>query len=184
MDSNAHSCLYGTDTNSRGEELELFLINYGLILENIGTKPTFRATRGDEVFETTIDVTITGHMTERIKNWRVLDDYNGSDHRTIRYQLNDVVTRKEKVRQWDGAKWDIFQQETNKCRLYHPVKVNEKKLDKMVECLYKVINIGLDKAAPEKLVKITNKDFYWYTEEHANIKKAVNRLYILSLIHI
>ena len=41
MDSNSHSVLYGLDTNARGEELESFIVNNALSVENIGTVPTF-----------------------------------------------------------------------------------------------------------------------------------------------
>ena len=41
MDSNAHSELYGRETNIRGEDLEQFIINNALFVENIGLTPTF-----------------------------------------------------------------------------------------------------------------------------------------------
>ena len=154
------------------------MFNYGLFIENIGTKPTFTAARETGMIETTIDVTLSARLNQRLTNWRVMEDYNGSDHRTIRFEMPEVKTRKEKVRLWDKTNWALFEEMMGKYKLYHPVNVNEKKIDKMVECLYLVLNKALDVASPKVVVKLKNKDFYWYSDEHREIKKKVNKLYI------
>ena len=45
IDSNAHSTLYGTKTNKRGEDFEDFILKNGLMVENVGVVPTFSAYR-------------------------------------------------------------------------------------------------------------------------------------------
>ena len=45
FDSNAHSQLYGPDTNERGNFFEEFILNNGLQVENKGNAPTFHAFR-------------------------------------------------------------------------------------------------------------------------------------------
>ena len=40
-DSNAYSTLYGPDMNHRGELMEEFILENGLMVENMGTTPTF-----------------------------------------------------------------------------------------------------------------------------------------------
>ena len=174
MDSNAHSTLYGVETNQRGEELEELLILNGVSIENIGTSPTFYSERNGEQISSTIDVTLSRGLSDQIWNWKVLDQYNGSDHRTITYTLNEVVRETEKRRIWEDVPWAEFQEEIGKYKLYHPARVNEKKLDKMVDSLYKVINKALDKVSPKRKVKINNKDFFWFSDEHREIKKKVN----------
>ena len=57
VDSNAHSVLYGDETNPRGEILEEFITVNGLEVSNMGRAPTFVA-RGTS---TVIDVTLTLH---------------------------------------------------------------------------------------------------------------------------
>ena len=56
MDSNSHSVLFGETTNKRGEELESFILSSGLMVENIGTEPTYNAHRSDMDIATCIDV--------------------------------------------------------------------------------------------------------------------------------
>ena len=181
MDSNAHSTMYGIETNQRGEELEEFLILNGLSIENTGTAPTYYIERDGNQFSSIIDVTLSRGLGDQMWNWRVKDEYNGSDHRTIAYSLREAECATEERRLWDNIDWREFQEEIGKYDLYHPAKVNEKKLDKMVDSLYKVINKALDKVSPKRKVKTVNRDFFWYTEELKDLKKKVNRLYIRYL---
>ena len=44
------------------------------------------------------------------------------------------------IRPWNATNWLQFKLDIGNYTLYHPVKINEKKLDKMVETLYKVID--------------------------------------------
>ena len=147
-DSNAHSTLYGNTTNTRGEALEELFIKYGLNIENIGLTPTFSANREDGVISSIIDITISRGLRGRIRNWRVDTEYNGSDHNTIRFELHGLDNTKVTARKWNSADWDAFTECLDKYRLYHPERINEKKLDKMVNCLYKVINSCLLYTSP------------------------------------
>ena len=45
--------------NKRGELLEEFILESGLLVENIGTTPTFATWRGNTFYESAIDVTLT-----------------------------------------------------------------------------------------------------------------------------
>ena len=85
------------------------------------------------------------------------------------------------IRLWDEVDWTKFCNKMKIRTYFLPKIMNEKKLDKMVESLYKNINDALDYAAP--LVKAKNKgrNFHWYTNEHAEISKAVNKLYIKAM---
>ena len=74
MDSNAHSTLYGKESNARGEELEELFIKYGILTENIGLTPTFSARREEGTINSIIDITLTRGLRGRIKNWRVDTD--------------------------------------------------------------------------------------------------------------
>ena len=144
MDSNAHSELYGVETNSRGEDLESFIINNALFVENVGTEPTFAAMRGERKIESIIDVTISRGLSNMIQDWRVSQEFNGSDHNTIEFTLKEKAREMEEIRLWDNANWLTFKMEMGKKRLFIPAQINNKKLDKMVDCLYKAINSSLD----------------------------------------
>ena len=133
MDSNAHSVLYGPDSNPRGEELENFILEHGLMVENVGMRPTFQAKRKTCTIATHIDVTLSRGLSGVIKSWEVNLDFNGSDHNTILFRLEDQCdTRREKVRVWDSTNWLFFKDELSKnARLLTiPDMLNEKKVVK------------------------------------------------------
>ena len=133
MDSNAHSVLYGPDSNPRGEELENFILEHGLMVENVGMRPTFQAKRKTCTIATHIDVTLSRGLSGVIKNWEVNLDFNGSDHNTILFRMEDQCdTRREKVRVWDSTNWLFFKDELSKnARLLTiPDMLNEKKVVK------------------------------------------------------
>ena len=67
MDSNAHSLLNCNDSNVRGEELEDFIIKNYLMVENLGSEPTFRVRRGEAQIESIIDITISRGLGSPIK---------------------------------------------------------------------------------------------------------------------
>ena len=62
MDSNAHSTLYGKETNKRGELLEDFIFTNGLEVKNVVGETTFVTTRGENTYRTCIDVTLARDM--------------------------------------------------------------------------------------------------------------------------
>ena len=82
LDSNAHSCLWGKETNRRGKLLEDVIASYGLNVENIGISPTFEARQTSTV----IDITLT-LQSPSILNWQVSTEATLSDHNAIRYEL-------------------------------------------------------------------------------------------------
>ena len=77
MDSNAHSVLWGEETNSKGEWLEEFILNTNLNIENQGKKPTFIGRQTSTI----IDITLTLNIVSN--NWKVTDEVTLSDHHTI-----------------------------------------------------------------------------------------------------
>ena len=83
MDSNCHSELFGLETNKRGEQLEDFIGQYNLKVENQGKKTTFQVAIGSSI----IDVTLTARLSVTIRNWRVNTNPNFSDHNTIKYEV-------------------------------------------------------------------------------------------------
>ena len=71
MDTNAHSTLYGPDSNARGERLEEFLLLAGLYIENRGQVPTFDVVRNGVRIQSCIDITVTKNLP-RFHNWNCL----------------------------------------------------------------------------------------------------------------
>ena len=177
VDSNAHSTLYGPDTNTRGASFEDFILSYGLNVENRGNAPTFEVRRGNNMVETHIDVSLTRGLTAQVQNWRVDREYNASDHNTIRFEVATTKPEPQLVRPWGKADWRKFSSLLSKADYGVPRDMSMKKLDKLVEKVYKLLKEALDEACP--LTKVTPRagKSHWANEKHDEGKAKVNKLY-------
>ena len=171
VDSNAHSLLYGPDTNARGTALEDFILQYGLKVENLGTAPTYEIQRGSKRVQTHIDVTLSRGLPICLENWRVNRNYNASDHDSIFFEISSSKQDPELVRPWSKADWTTFKRGLAGADYANPVDMSMKKLDKLVLKVYNILETELNKACP--LIKIvpTVKKAYWATDKHDNEKK-------------
>ena len=180
MDSNCHSTLFGPSDNSRGEELEDFIVSNGLLVENVGDKATFRTNRANILINTYIDVTLTFGLTESVRNWSVDQSFNGSDHATITFELDCPKKELDQIRNWKDGQWTRFGILADSKHLYLPRRVNNKKLDRMLHSFYKSINYALEEVCPKTSVLKSSRSFKWYTEVHKELSERVNKAYILS----
>ena len=108
IDSNAHSTMFGPTNNARGGDLEDFILQYGLRIENVGASPTFETRRGDKIIGTHIDVTLSRDLGSPIRQWRVNREYNASDHNTILFEITATKAEPEMIRPWAKADWPTF----------------------------------------------------------------------------
>ena len=129
FDCNAHSQLYGPDTNDRGKLFEEFILENGLNVENRGTTPTFHAFRGGEVIESFIDVTLTKNIIP-LMDWRVHShEFNGSDHHSITWALPLEQPTPRLIRPWSTAKWDVFKETVASIDIQTPQNFTAIKID-------------------------------------------------------
>lgn len=85
-DFNARSTAWGDRVcNIRGEDLSMLFDSLRLVIENVGSTPTFPRGLGSVV-----DVTAISETSHRqVRQWRVLDQvFNGSDHHYVQYLLD------------------------------------------------------------------------------------------------
>ena len=176
VDTNAHSQLYGPDTNKRGELLEEFIFTHGIFVENIGTIPTFEVYRQGQDIQTHIDATLTRGEVKVI-NWGVDQSYNASDHNTIRWEIPDEPPPVPLIRPWHKAKWDVFTKEMSKQTLEYPDIFTEKKLDRLTVRFTAAIRMSLDIACPLKEASKGKKKSDWYTEDLRLLANKVRRQY-------
>ena len=177
VDSNAHSGLYGTDTNARGNDFEDFVLQYGLNIENRGTIPTFEVPRGNKLVQTHIDVTLSRGLPSRVHGWRVDRKYNASDHNTIYFEVENNKTEPTLIRPWGKADWGLFTKTLAETEYGIPTDMSMKKLDKLVTRTYKAIDTALDKACPmtQHVPRVSESN--WATEKHSVGKHKVSELY-------
>ena len=102
IDSNAHSTLWGLETDSRGERIEEFILDHGLELENHGRRPTFVG-RGTE---TRIDITLSNEA--EVVDWHVMEEDFLSDHKAISFQMRLRMPNPRSFRPWTKADWGLF----------------------------------------------------------------------------
>ena len=95
-DTNCHSELFGPDTNKRGEKLDEFIFEYGLKVENIGMIPTFENARSASCIDATLTMGNIG-----VREWRVSQDFNGSDHRMITFCIDTNTEPRKSIRNWE-----------------------------------------------------------------------------------
>ena len=92
-DANSHHEVWGsTDINPRGESLLDFIMRTGLQILNRGKEPTFLDSRRQEVLDITI---CTRGLVGLVRDWRVSSEPSGSDHRQIRFTLDQIQIEKK-----------------------------------------------------------------------------------------
>ena len=176
-DTNAHSHFFGPDSNARGELLDLFLLSHGLVVENLGFHPTFHSRRNGRPVETHIDATFSKRVSE-LANWRVCEEFNGSDHYTIRFDLGVFTPLQKQIRPWAQADWPVFTTLLDK-DWPRPERMSMKKLDKLVDSTVSEIVAALDEACPLKLSRPPSDPAAWFTEEllqeHLRVRRQFRR---------
>ena len=177
VDSNAHSCLYGPDNNMRGDEMEDLIIQHGLRVENTGLVPTFETRRGPNLIQTHIDVTLTRDLHFDITDWRVSREYNASDHNTVLFEVAEETRHPQRIRPWSKADWTKFSYILKQAEYRVPEGMSMKKLDRLVERLYVILEEALDAACPTvEIIPKVGKD-HWSTEKHSVKKQKVTAAY-------
>ena len=177
IDTNAHSCLYGPDNNTRGDQFEDFVIEHGLQIINHGSAPTFETRRGNTDIQTHIDVTLARDLHFELSNWRVDRSYNASDHNTIRFEAPPTPTEPQEIRPWSSADWRAFSSALSDADYRIPSGISMKKLDRLTDRLYTVLEDALDTACPRTTVLPTIQGSHWATDKHTEAKKKVTNLY-------
>ena len=177
VDSNAHSSLYGPTTNARGNLFEDFILEHGLKVENNGSAPTFETRRGTRLIQTHIDVTLSRGLQTDIKDWRVCRDYNASDHNSILFQIECHRPEPELIRPWSKADWTLLRETLSEAAYNIPKDMSMKKLDRLVDRTYSILESALDAACPKVEINPSVGKAQWATAKHDAGKKKVNELY-------
>ena len=178
MDSNAHSELYGPETNARGVDFEEFIEQHTLTIENKGNTPTFHSFRRGRHNDTHIDVTLTKDFIP-LQNWRVHDTtYNGSDHHTITWDIPTSLPTPPMIRPWAKADWKLFTQIIADYDFHIPDNFTTFKTDKLLKRWYKVVQGALNEACPLRPARPTPTEMDWYGDDLHFLHKRVKRKYI------
>ena len=174
-DSNSHSVLFGPNDNERGRQLESFILEKGFWVENRGNTPTFQTIRA----ESFIDLTLSREV--EVKNWRVDTNYNASDHNTIRFEIEHILSiPPKKIRPWKQADWKLFSSKLSNDSFFIPERITRKKVDRMVGNLYGCLEAALDEACPMVTNKIKFKGSRWFSDKLTETKKKVRKQFNIA----
>ena len=125
--------------------------------------PTFETIKGNKPISTCIDATLSSGLDEKITNWRVDNNYNGSDHNTILFKLKLEMEDKKEERNWNAGQWILMKNYLAHETFYEPGVLTEKKLDRCFQQFYKKINRVLDQVCPKKKISTNIRANVWYT---------------------
>ncbi|XP_054745783.1 uncharacterized protein LOC129250173 [Anastrepha obliqua] len=95
-------------TNPRGQRIIDMAARLGLAVANVGNKATFRSPGCEGTIP---DITLVSESyASKIREWTVLEDYNGSDHQYITYCAGETNANATKCikssRKWNTSKLD------------------------------------------------------------------------------
>ena len=172
MDSNCHSELFGLETNKRGEQLEDFIAQYNLKVENQGKIPTFQAAIGTSI----IDVTLTSRISVTVKNWRVSTNPNFSDHNTIKYELQIEQVDLPPTRKWVKMDWHDFRYTLTAENIRIMESMTTNRLKKCLDQWYSQIHNEIDKHCPKRKNKSKDLNNPWWTSKLQNQRKELKSL--------
>ncbi len=154
-----HSILWGTESNARGEALEIYLFTHSLKLENVGCRPTFVA-RGTQ---TCIDVTISPNLSPlMIEGWEVSKAITMSDHRRIEFYLSLKSKPKRIDAPLGAVNWDDFTKTLRGIKVTYPKFITKRWIDVMAAKLEADIKKALHAACPVRRGKHkVNRPVHW-----------------------
>ncbi|XP_030746166.1 uncharacterized protein LOC115874994 [Sitophilus oryzae] len=156
-DANGHNEAWGsTDTNFRGELILHYLIGEGLVVNNIGSEPTFVTCNRKEVLDITVS---SNYLSNRISNWRVKE-------RTL------LQYRDPKCTDWEGYNRSLV-------HLLEPTiaKVRDRdEIDIAAEQLRCAIITAYSENCPLKTKK-DNRKSSWWNNKLDKRRKEVRQLF-------
>lgn len=179
-DFNARAVEWGMpSTNSRGKYILDFIARAGLVVLNKGNTPTCRrpGMRG-----TIPDITFASEsLLSRITDWRVLEDFTGSDHQFLLFKVSDnqrrVPATGERPLRWNTNKLDMgkFTEVLTRGVLDAPAAPGETRAGALVTSTMELITEACNKSMPRRKPRRDKQPVYWWTDEIADLRQACIR---------
>ncbi|XP_069962615.1 uncharacterized protein [Bactrocera oleae] len=176
-DFNAKAMEWGTPTtNSRGRKILDMAARLGLIVANRGSQTTFRRPGCND---TTPDITLVSEgFANQLREWKVLEDYTGSDHQYISYLMgpdkSQATTKRRGTRKWNVSKLHSgkllasIDKNPPKYHASSPARfIVKETLDSITEAC-KAAMPKIKGGHPKKAV-------YWWTDEIQNLRQTCLR---------
>lgn len=183
-DFNAKSAEWGMpNANSRGNYITDMAARIGLIVLNIGSTTTFRR---PGYGETIPDVTFaTETLVPLVEDWRVLEDYSGSDHQYITFCVRERLEAPRRVpqqrRRWNAGKLDEvrFASKLRGAQMAtrSPTDQGDREgAEAIVGATMELLHSACELSMPRNRVGTNRRPVYWWTDEIADLRRACLRL--------
>ena len=170
----AYNCNRGTAVVEMSSRLDLTIINTGGVA-------TFRRAGNQG---TIIDITLaTSGIASRIQKWRVLEDFNGSDHMYITFKIGlasnriEALNRRVGVSPWNSSK-------LNRAALISSLPLVEDLAHEMalqdlsradaeasIDVTMHTVSMACNASMPRKAKKCRRQPAYWWNEEIAELRR-------------
>lgn len=173
-DFNARAIEWGMQTtNKRGRRILDMAARLGLIVANTGIATTFRR---PGCVNTTPDITLVSERyASKLQQWTVLEDYTGSDHQYITYQVGTSKSSKS-VKENNGTrKWNVSRLNPGKLLAeidanpprYHVDSTIKLKVELTLSCIKKACKAAMPKIQSAH----PKKSAYWWTDEIRSLRQ-------------
>lgn len=160
-------------TNSRGRKILDMAARTNLCVANVGNVATYRR---PGCMGTIPDITLVSDSTSnRIRNWKVLEIYTGSDHQYISYSLKTEGQQISRQQRTSTRKWNVMK--LNKEIL---IEEMDRRLEgrnlgnsatEIVDRTMKSIKLGCKKSMPEVRSGCRKQAVYWWNNEIADLRR-------------
>ena len=165
-DANAHHTVWGSsNVNTRGMDLLMFCASANLHICNVGSKPTFRTRKREEVLDLTL---INRNAENSISDWHVSDVPSFSDHMYIRFRVQSGTKRTKMIRNVRRTCWNKYANELDH-RLYDlnstPVSISsEDDIEALASTVQSQIIKSYNVSCPQRKIRRKTENIWWNTE--------------------
>lgn len=173
-DFNSKAVEWGMEsTNSRGRRILDMAARLRLVVANCGSATTFRRPGCEN---TTPDITLVSENFYRnIKEWKVIEDFNGSDHQYITYRVETPRTAAQATRGTSTRKWNATKLSRN--ALIAKIDTTMSQYDggdavAAVNRTMETIIQGCNASMPKTATNTRKRAVYWWTAEIAELRRV------------
>ena len=110
-----------------------------------------------------------------VADWYVDESFNNSDHNTISFEILVGSDPPKLIRPWKRANWTIFRRILSKHNFFVPAIMSIKKVDRLVQSLYKILNHALNKSCPLRPTRPEKSNLKWWNKKLKREGKIVDK---------
>lgn len=176
-DFNARALEWGMpQPDTRGRLILEMAARTGLLILNVGSTSTFRR---PGYMETIPDITFASEaLVPHIQGWRVMEDYCGSDHQYITFEVGSrpQYESRSKPGRWNLTKLNaaIFRNELDKGMQHMAENMTGNRrsvTEALVSSTMRLITSACELAMPRRKPRHDKRPAYWWTSEIAELRR-------------